>query len=335
MIDITNSTAQSRKAIQTVLHSALGYAILAPSSHNTQPWLFKIKDSSIELYADKSRSLKVIDPEDRSLIMSCGAALYNLRLALRNLGYAENTEVLPDSGSPDFLANVTLTGTTRANLEEKQLFEIIPQRHTNRQAFEDAPLPDALISSLQLAAKLEGAELLVSSDITVREHVAQLVAEGDRIQLADPHFRKELIDWTNPNRSKSKDGIPGYALGLSDIASYISPLIVRTFDTGKGKAARDRMLAEGSPAIAILYTKGDTLHEWILAGQALCKILLLARTQTVHASFLNQPIEVPELRIKLSEVLSLPGIAHTILRLGYAREEKPSTPRRDVSEVIK
>ncbi len=317
------------------LRSALDYAILAPSSHNTQPWLFKVKDSSIELYADKSRALKVIDPENRSLIMSCGAALYNLRLALRNLGYAEHTDLLPDADNPDFLAKVTLTGTTRANLEEKQLFETIPHRHTNRQPFEDAPLPDALISSLQLAAKLEGAELLVSSNITVREHVAQLVAEGDLIQLADPEFRKELIDWTHSNRSKSQDGIPGYALGFNDLASVVNPLIVRTFDIGKGKAAKDKQLATGSPALAVLYTKNDAIQDWILAGQALCKILLLARTHTVHASFLNQPIEVPELRIQLKESLNLEGFPHTILRLGYAREEKQATPRRKIDDVIK
>ena len=73
----------------------LNYAILAPSSHNTQPWLFKIADNSVELYADRTRALPVVDPEDRELTISCGAALYHLLLTIRHFGYEYKLEVLP------------------------------------------------------------------------------------------------------------------------------------------------------------------------------------------------------------------------------------------------
>src|SRR5918911_1973883 len=66
----------------------LRYAVLAPSGHNTQPWLFKIAGSNntIEIYADRSRALPVVDPDDRELVISCGAALGTMRVALRRCG---------------------------------------------------------------------------------------------------------------------------------------------------------------------------------------------------------------------------------------------------------
>jgi hypothetical protein len=83
----------------------VGYAILAPSGHNAQPWLFSIADDTIELYADRARALPVFDPEDRELTISCGAALLNLRLALRRFGYQDLLETLPDPAVDDLLAN--------------------------------------------------------------------------------------------------------------------------------------------------------------------------------------------------------------------------------------
>jgi hypothetical protein len=70
----------------------LTYAVLAPSGHNTQPWRFRVRANEVELYADRTRGLPVVDPEDRTLIISCGAALFYLRVAIRHFGYADEVE---------------------------------------------------------------------------------------------------------------------------------------------------------------------------------------------------------------------------------------------------
>src|SRR5215217_6799502 len=106
---------------------------------------------------------------------------------------------------------------------------------------------------------------------------AELIAEGDCIQLADKRFRRELASWVHPNRTKSRDGIPGYAFGVGDLMSMAGPFSIRTFDTGKGHAAKDRQLAEGSPVLAVLGTEVDAPPEWLAAGQALARVLLRAR----------------------------------------------------------
>ena len=306
------------------LRFLLNYAVLAPSGHNTQPWLFRLSADEVELYADRTRGLPVVDPEDRALIISCGAALFYLRIALRHFGYAGEIETFPDPDEKDLLARVRSGAQQEATEEEQRLFRAIPERHSNRQAFEDRQVPDRLLSALQAAAWEEGAWLHLAEEAEIKHKIAELTSEGDRIQHADRRFRRELAAWMHPNRSRSRDGVPGYALGFGEIMSAAGPLVVRTFDMGSGQAAKDRQLAEGSPVLAVLGTENDTPAAWLAAGQALARVLLRAQAEGVSASFLNQPIEVSELRPQLREAIGKTGFPQLLLRMGYGPDVRPS-----------
>jgi nitroreductase len=74
----------------------VGKAVLAPSSHNTQPWFFLLGKPHIDLLADRTRALPVNDPEDRELTISCGCALMNLLLAAAASGHQVENRLLPD-----------------------------------------------------------------------------------------------------------------------------------------------------------------------------------------------------------------------------------------------
>lgn len=314
------------------LQFMLGYAILAPSSHNTQPWIFKIVGNAVELYADRTRALPVVDPDDRALAISCGAALFHLQLAMHHFGYEYRTELLPDPLDRDLLARVTVSGKTEQ--KEDALFYAITKRRTNRLPFEEREVSGKLLSSLMAIAQKHHAWLdVVQGDS--KNAVADLISEGDRTQMSDKRFRRELASWIHPNRSQSRDGMPGYAHGITgDIASYIGPFLVRTFDIGRGQAAKDRQLAAGSPVLAVLGTDADRPVDWINAGQAIAEILLRARTEDVWASFMNQPIEVPDLRPRLRDALGRKsGLPQLLVRMGYGSEIKP-TPRRQVGDVL-
>ena len=325
----------------------LRYAVLAPSGHNTQPWLFKIAGSNntIEIYADRSRALPVVDPDDRELVISCGAALYHLRLAANHFGIADEVQLLPDkNNNPDLLARIALreydeatTTTIRKQAEQDTpLFKAITKRRSNRSPFEDRKLPDDLLASLKDSARAYSAwvDVISHNKETKKNILADLISQGDKIQLSDKRFRRELAAWMHPNRSNSKDGMPGYAHGISDIASYVGPFMIRTFDVGKGQAAKDRQLSIGSPVLAVLGTDADEPLPWIQTGQALARILLQARAQDVWTSFMNQPIEVPELRPKLLQALGRStGFPQLLMRMGYGKEVKP-TPRREIEDVI-
>jgi hypothetical protein len=310
----------------------LNYAVLAPSSHNTQPWRFRVCEEFVELFADRSRGLPVVDPDDRALTISCGAALFHLRLAMRYYGLGDACELLPTSDS-DLLAHVRVSGIPAETTDVQAMFRAILKRRTNRQVFESRDVPDSVLVDLQAAAKREGASLVIVRGDYRRTVIVDLIAAGDRAQLSNKSFRRELAAWVRPNHSNANDGIPGYGFGFSDVVALTGPFVIRTFDLGNFQAARDRELAEGSPVIAAITTAGDLPINWLAAGQALARVLLLARANRVWASFLNQPIEVEALRPQVREALDLDGYPQLILRMGYAPEVRP-TPRRAVEEVI-
>jgi hypothetical protein len=313
--------------------AALKYAVLAPSSHNSQPWLFRVVPAGIELSADRSRALPVVDPRDRELVISCGAALFHLRAALRNFGCIEVTTLLPDPTQPDLLARVQVKDGHEPTDEEHALFQAIGRRRTFRFPFEPAPVPETLLAMLERAAEQEGATLGVIRTFVGRNAIADFVARADRIQLTDRPFRRELAAWMHPNRSRSRDGMPGYALGLGELASVAAPLAIRTFDVGRGQAAEHEALVRGSPVLAVFTTPGDTPADWLAAGQALARVLLRAEVEGVSASFLNQPIEVPELRDQLQILIGGHGVPQLLIRLGYGRTVR-ATPRRPVTDVL-
>lgn len=315
------------------LQFLLRYAVLAPSSHNTQPWLFRIRGNEVELYADRTRAARVADPDDRELIISCGAALCHLRIAMQHFAYLGSIEIFPDAGDPDLLARVRLGFKGDVLSDDHLLFNAILHRRTNRHAYTDDPVSPSLLADLETESQKEDVWFYPLQSLEARCALGDLIAEADRIQWANKRFRLELAAWLRPIRSASQDGIPGYAYGVSDLLSCAAPLAVRTFDLGEGQAAKDRDIAAFSPVIAVLGTVGDTPRDWIASGQALARVLLRARAGDVWASFLNQPLELPEMRQRVPHVIGRPGFPQLILRFGFGLDVKP-TPRRSVEDVL-
>ena len=330
--DVRDSDFPAASSTSDQLRFLINYSVLAPSSHNTQPWLFAVRDNYLNIYADRTRALPVIDPDDRELVMSCGAALFHLVVAARRFGFEGKYSLLPDSEEPNLMARFRLGERYVPVLTDLKLFEAIMHRRTNRKPFEKKGVPDSDLKALAKSVETEGAHL----DIVVEDEktvLADIIAEGDRIQGDDKHFRRELAAWVHPSRSQSRDGIPGYASGAKDLRTYTGPFLVRTFDWGEGRAARDRQLAEGSPALLILSTDDDRERDWLTAGVALDHLLLQAHDYRLSASFLNQPIEISNLRPRVADQLQVLRHPQTILRIGYGGDAR-RTPRRPVADVL-
>jgi hypothetical protein len=312
---------------------AVRYAVLAPSSHNSQPWLFVVYDDHVALVADRRRALQVVDPSDRELTISCGAALYHLRLALRHFGWATRVEWAP-AAMPDLLASVWMSGREAPGDEDERLFAAIPRRRTNRAPFQREEIDEPTRLQLVAAARDEDAWFCLATGVA-KESLATLIAEADRRQLADRHFRQELASWLRPNGVEVGDGMPGHGRARSDLFASIEPLVVRTFDIGNGEAACDHELAVGSPLLAVLGTDGDDERDWLRAGQALARVLLHATAAGLAASFLNQPTELADLRGRVRATLEKAGYPQLILRLGRPTAAAPATPRRPMEDVIR
>ncbi|MBX6769608.1 MAG: hypothetical protein IRY90_21075, partial [Actinomadura rubrobrunea] len=155
-------------------------AIAAPSVHNTQPWRFRRGDGgTLELHADPERRLPVLDPRGRSLHLSCGAALLNLRLAIRVTGYRPLVQLFPDArDEPTLLASLRAVPAAVASLTDAELYAAIPLRHTNRQPFSARPVSRDVREELVAAARAEGVVLGLPGPQTTA-HLLSLVAAAD------------------------------------------------------------------------------------------------------------------------------------------------------------
>ena len=302
-------------------------AMRAPSSHNTQPWRFRVDDGLVHLYADRTRALAVNDPHDRELAISCGCALLHLRVAAAAEGLLPSVHLLPDPADEDLLATVAFLPAEDAPNPDASLAEFIDHRHTYRKRFEPRQIPDSVLDELVLAARSEGAWLHLLSGEQLRHQVAELIAEGDAAHWANPSWRRELASWMHPFRE-------GDGLTIPWITGPLTQLVVRTFDMGDGQAAKDRQIADESPVLAVLGTEADTQLNWLNAGQALGRVLLQACRHHVQASFLNQPVQLPTLRPRLEQLISHPGATQMVIRFGYIGDRLPTTPRRQLHEVM-
>ncbi len=273
------------------------------------------------------RGLFIADPKDRELIISCGTALFNLRIALHHFGYKGQIITFPDPSNVNLLACIQLGYPIPESTDDKLLFSAIPQRHTNRQNYQWWDAPQSLLRWLQSDAEQEGAWLHIVRKGTIRHQVSELIVQAEHLLMDNPNYRKELASWIHPATNNTHDGIPDYAQGINEHFDFATPLfalVLRTFDLGSSFAERSCKLVENSPAIVVLGTENDRNADWLAAGQALERILLRGQAVGLRSSFLNQPIQVPQLRSEVNKVLSQSGFPQIILRLGFCKEVKPT-----------
>jgi hypothetical protein len=315
----------------------LQFAVLAPSTRNTQPWLFGISEYGIEVYADYSRRLPVADPGNRELLMSVGAAIMNLRVAAARYGLSCRVHYDHSGGSDRPLATITLPGASEPSSEEAglaQLFPAIPGRRTNRAPFLLSRIPAAVVRRLEATAEGHRATLHVSVDGALNEKVADLVAAADRVLQSDAEYRKDVSRWIRSGWTESADGITGEALGTAGLASVLAPWATRVLDLGRKRAAEDRNLCLAAPGLVTIAGE-DSPPSLLDCGELLERALLTLALEGVHASYFNMPVQVSELRMRLRSLLGLSESPQVLLRIGYSFSEGPRTPRRAVEDFMK
>jgi hypothetical protein len=320
-----------------VLLTAVEAATLAPSVHNSQPWRFELHGDSVDLYVDRSRWLHEIDASGREMTISCGAALYFARLALRGLSREISIALLPDPKAADHLARVTMTGRRPATEDERDLIRAIPIRYTDRDRFENRPVPYSVIEELVNGVAREKAWLrpIVSSDDKVV--TAVLLAHADDVQQTNRRYVDELIRWSRYDGAAS-DGIPRQAVSTTPVSERTSDFRLRDFDVdGRAHTTAGDETDEPPSAeyafVCLLGTSNDNRRAWLEAGQALGDLLLRTAAHGVSSQPMTQVVEVPTTRVQLANALGLVGHPQVLLRLGYGTGG-PTTHRRPVDNVV-
>ncbi|MGW0040656.1 Acg family FMN-binding oxidoreductase [Rhodococcus sp. NPDC003348] len=312
-----------------VVRTAVDLACRAPSVHNSQPWLWRYDAGRLDLYADPSRLLVAADPRGRQLLISCGAALHHLTVALTALRWCAHVDLLPDPAQPQLVATIRFSRDARPQSHDFDLLAAIRRRRTDRTAF--APLPDN-----PLLHKLLGT--VTDDDVTVtflaadtRPTLAEATELSSAARRYDASYQAELHWWAG--HSFETEGIPESALATR--AERAKVPVGRTFpDPHTAPVPGDDAVDEST--VLVLSTRGDGPTDWVRCGQALSVVSLEATVQRLATCPLTHLTDIDRSRDVIHALAPEAGFPQLLIRVGTPTHPATlnDTPRRPVTQVL-
>lgn len=318
-------TLQENDTMRNLIH----YATLAANGHNTQPWKFAIRGHAIEIHPDYSRELPVVDPQHRELWISLGCALENLILAARTAGYAAEV-AYPDS-----------TDVIRVNLisdapQPNPLFDAIPERQNTRSEYDGRQIPASDLDRILSLPIEPGVSLRFVTAANELETLVEYVNQGNLRQYADTAFVDELIEWLRFNKKDAlaaNDGLYSVCSGNPAVPGWLGRMFVAGTKPQQ-QADLDAKKLRSSSAAIVIASETEDKSAWVRTGQVYERLALQTTVLGIKSAFLNQPIEVSELRPQFQSALGLStSLPQLLMRFGYA-DALPRSLRRPVEQVL-
>jgi len=321
----TNRTIDHR-----TVRSALALAAAAPSVHNSQPWRWLVGPHTVHLYADLSRWLPATDAVGRDMIVSCGAALHHMRVALAAAGLASTVHRMPNADEPDHLAAVALHPRP-AGAADLALAAAIQHRRTDRRRFTGWEVPAGFVDELVEHAAAQGALLRPVTEARARMRLTDAFQAAAEAQEANVAYLVERALWSG--RIADVEGIPASNLLRDAVASGGGT--ARRFSEGLLEQPSDD--EPDGALLAVLATASDDPLSQLRAGEALSAVLLHATELGLATCPLSQPLEIGTSRRSVQdEVLDGTAAPQLVLRVGWAPPGPPlrQTPRRPIDDMI-
>lgn len=306
------------------------YATLAASSHNTQPWKFRLERGRIVILPDFSRRCPAVDPDDHHLYASLGCAAENLLLAAQAAGLRGHCSWDSSSSS----VQVDLEHATPAG---SALFDAIPRRQCSRSEYDGTALPGEQLGRLEEVGQGSGVSVILLTARQQKEQVAEYVAQGNTAQFGDPRWTRELRRWIRFNARDAVDtgdGLFGPVMGSPDVPRWLGDLFMRTVFSARRQNRKDVAHIRSSAGIAVFISDVDDRPHWIEAGRCYERLALQAAALGLRTAFINQPVEVPALRRQFAAFLGI-GNRRPDLVVRFGRgPEMPRSLRRPVEQVL-
>ena len=325
--------APTRAAVK----EAVTLAVHAPSIHNTQPWRWVYRHGVLELHADRSRQLPVLDPDGRSLLLSCGAALELARLGLAVRGWRTDLNRMPDPGRPDLLARIRPLGRTAVDPAWVERSAAAERRYSDRRPFRAEPVADRMVDSLVAAATDDGVYAAAVQRPDERLDLAVAFSWADQVETDDPGYRAELAHWTRHEGEDAPDGVPASAIPRAVPGSpRHTDVPVRDFEAG---VSGGQILPEGideQPLYLVVFTTGDGREARVRAGEAYARASVEAERLGLGSSAMTQAVDLPAVRERFRALMDWPDHPQMVMRVGWPQEGPRPQPtgRRPLSAVL-
>lgn len=307
------------------------YATLAPSSHNTQCWRFRLDEAGIAILPDLSRRCPAVDPDDHHLFVSLGCATENLvQAALANGLHGE----VSYSAAEGEAVRIALAP---APAVASPLFQAIPERQSTRGPYDGQPLSPADLKLLEDAGTGEGVRVLLLTERQAMEQVLEYVVQGNTAQMNDPAFVAELKSWIRFSRGdavRTRDGLFTASSGNPVSPSWLGSLLFGMFFKPGTENDKYTKQVRSSAGIAVFVADASDKAHWVEAGRCYERFALQSAALDVRNAFLNQPVEVATLRPQFATSLGL-GQLRPDLVVRFGRGPKlPQSLRRPVQAVL-
>lgn len=316
------------------LRFLIRFAVLAPSSHNTQPWEFFIKDNNIYVLPALKRRLAVSDSNERQLFISLGCAIENILTAARCYGYASDPVHFPNKYIDGVAAAIKLQENQEAKAGDLSLLTAIINRVTNRGEYKkDLPPPDFINKFQDFAGDKIAVHYLTGAD---KNSAADAAVSASVEAMEDRGFRRELSRYVKNNLTRAKLGIPCFGLGIPTPISLFVPFLIKYINLNKISRKKDeKLLKEQTPAIIVLSSKTDTKEDWLQVGQLYEKISLEADKISLTTAMWAAPIQIGEFYKDLQKILNTEMRPQALFRIGYPTKEIRHSPRLSLDMVMK
>lgn len=315
----------------------LSYAIRAPSTHNSQPWLFKLQTNGVSIYYNEKLFLPEADHDGRDLYISIGCMLENMIIAATHFGFS-TSYIFIENSKDNHIIDVSFEKSNVSSEKNEKLFIKIPNRVNSRGQFKDEDLFEEVSKIIEFNNK-EFLDKSISLIILKKKEDINKMAELTRSAILEaynrPSFRKEVSHWMNSNLSRKKEGLPGYSLKLPLILSIIIPILIRYFNMGKVLGKLNYKSIKSAPLIFIFSSLNNSKKDWINVGMYAEKLMLSLQSSGFQTSIFVGSIEIGDLYKDVQKLTNLnSGRPEFIFAVGHIEGKHKITPRHKLEEKI-
>jgi nitroreductase len=328
-------TETTQAPTRSEVERAVSYGVRAPSIHNTQPWLWVYRAGVLELHADRTRQLPALDPDGRSVVLSCGAALELAKLGFAASGWQTEVDRLPDQTCPDLLARIRPMARTTPDPSVVERARAAERRHTERRPFRPEPVPADAIRSLLAVATDAGVYAYAVERADEKLDLAVVFSWADGVEMADAAYRAELAHWTRD--ADAPDGVPASAVPhLTAGTPRHTEVAMRDFEAGitGGQPLTD--VVDERPLYLIVFTTAENREARLRAGEAYARISVQAERRGLASSAMTQAVDLPAVRERFRTLMNWPDHPQMVLRVGSPQPgpTPPPTGRRSLTDVL-
>ena len=334
----------------TAAERIVGAGLLAANPHNSQAWFFQVTPGAVDLFADYSRQIGVIDPVRREMHIGLGCVVENMALAARAEGYAAQVTLLPDSRQREHVAHLALTPSTPVAAE---LFNAIPNRHTNRGPYDRArPVTAQVLEALSALAADPAVRLIWHVEPAARDTFGCYAVAAAVALVADEQQSQDSYRWWRqswPDVQAHRDGLTVDAQtmdAMTDLAAKWVPDLSRQQNDAYFVTNVRDVLVPTAAAFGLLAVRDGMDNALRMsAGRVWQRLHLWATAHGLAMQPLNQMCERadrerqlgldPEFGRAVSDLAGGEWYGIMPFRTGYPLRQAQPSPRRPMADVLR